>query len=83
MSNIVPTWEAQANPVGEIELTDTQLAMVQGAWDDHCDHNHLDWHNEDRCHKKHFEFRRAIHISIDIDVHKIVDVDKDRNRREC
>ena len=58
MSNIVPTWEAQANPVGEIELTDAQLTMVHGAWDDHCEHNHWDWHDEDRHHKKHFEFRR-------------------------
>ena len=33
MSNIVRTWEDEALPAGEIELTDAQLAAVYGASD--------------------------------------------------
>jgi len=33
MSNVVRTWEDEANTAGEIELTDAQLAAVVGAWD--------------------------------------------------
>jgi hypothetical protein len=31
MSNIVHTWKDEANPAGEVELTDAQLVSVYGA----------------------------------------------------
>jgi|GraSoiStandDraft_60_1057301.scaffolds.fasta_scaffold381645_1 hypothetical protein len=60
MSNIVRTWENEANPAGEIELTDAQLAAVYGAWDNDCQteaEHKEEFHKE--CEKKvkvHFKF---------------------------
>ena len=48
MSNIVRTWEDEALPAGEIELTDAQLAAVYGACGDGC---RSDWDGKE-FHKK-------------------------------
>jgi hypothetical protein len=52
MSNIVRTWKNEANPAGEIELTDTELAAVYGALDDDGFLFHQDKHSSNTTIKK-------------------------------
>ena len=68
MSNIVRTWEDEANPAQEIELTDAQLAAVVGAWDDHCYSNYQpSYHSNcyDKKYHKKFEKKVKVHIEFE------------------
>ena len=54
MSNIVRTWEDEALPAGEIELTDAQLASVYGACKEEC--------SEKRREECEFEEKRRLRV---------------------
>ncbi len=77
MSNIVRTWEDEALPAGEIELTDAQLAAVYGAWSDDCDN----CHDHDVCHEKHFKFKKSVHIHFEFDFD--LEIKKDEFKKDC
>ncbi len=54
MNTIVHTWEDEAIPAGEIELTDAQLAAVYGAWgeEEECEPKFKPECEEEEPHKK-------------------------------
>jgi hypothetical protein len=66
MSNVVRTWEDEANAAGEIELTDAQLGAVVGACDDYSSHHsyHPDYYCCDPYHKK---FEKRVKICVEFD----------------
>jgi hypothetical protein len=75
MSNIVRTWEDEALPAGEIELTDAQLAAVYGAWGDDC-HSEC----EDKEFHKKFEKKVKIHFEFEFEFEKEV---KKEFKKDC
>lgn len=71
MSNIGHTWKDEVNPVGEVELTDTQLVSVYGAWGN--EDIWPSWH-ESPTHE-HFEFTKQIQfVAFEQNIKKEVDI---------
>ena len=73
MSNIVRTWEDEVNQVGEIELTDAQLAAVFGASGDD---SHCDVDDDDHFEKFHKEFKKKTKIHLEFDFEQEIEKEK-------
>ncbi len=68
MNTIVHTWEDEAIPAGEIELTDAQLAAVYGAWgkEEECEPKcEPECEEEEPC--KKFEKKVRIHAEFEFE----------------
>jgi len=82
MSNIVRTWEDEAIPAGEIELTDAQLAAVYGAWGEECEPKPKPKCEEEESHKK-FEKEVKIHVEFEFEFEAEFKKEKKKFKKDC
>ena len=78
MSNIVRTWEDEAIPTGEIELTDAQLAAVYGAWGKECEPE-----CEEEEPRKKFEKEVKVHVEFEFEFEAEFKKEKKKFKKDC
>lgn len=80
MNNMVRTWEDEKHPAAEIELTDTQLGAIYGAWG----HHFPDCDDEDpfgdEC---GFLSGIRLNLSLCLDIDVNIEAGKKRRKKKC